>query len=362
MKTNLSIIILLLLLVGFFACTENGTTSKNSGNTPPIDTASLVNTMGSPLIEELSKKIEQSPDNPVLYASRGELYYSKENYPAAIKDLNSSIALDSTNPAFFHLLSDAYMDNFQSEKALEVLSGFTDRNPKSIPSMLKLSEFQMILKQHDASLETIEKILTVSSRHPEGFYMLGMNFKAMGDTARAINSFQTTVEEDADHIDGYVQLGVLLDRLKKPIALKYFNNALQVDSTNLDALFGKAWYYHQRNKFNLASEWYEKAANFYPKESKIHVNNGILNLEMSELNKNEPLRIKQLAKAFSRFDLATKVDPGFGTAYYYRGLTLEMQGKPKKAIKDYRQAAALMREPLKANKALIALGQKPIIK
>ncbi len=362
MKTRLFSFFLLIITCISFGCDQNGSAAVKANNKTAIDTSDLVNTMGSALIEKITGQINDSPKDSKLYATRAKLFYDKENYEASIKDIQHALSIDSSVVPYYHLLADAQLDSYQSEEAIATMKKVVARNPDRIGSMLKLSEFQLILKQHEGSFETINQILKKSPKHPEGFYMLGMNFKAIGDTVKAINSLQTTVEEDSEHIDAYIQLGVLFDKIKNPVAIKYFDNVLRIDSTNYEGLFGKAWYYHQRNNLFRAEQWYEKTSRMYPRNSKVHLNNGILQLEILEMNANKRATKKTLKKAFKKFDLAVKVDPGFGLAYYYRGLTHEKLERPKKAISDYRQAAALMQDITRPNKALVALGQKPIFK
>ena len=79
--------------------------------------------------------------------------------------------------------------------------------PQRIATLLKLSEVQLILKQHNTALETIDRILRIDPQNPEAYFMFGMIFKEMGDTARAVNSFQEAVELDADLIDAWINLG-----------------------------------------------------------------------------------------------------------------------------------------------------------
>ena len=313
MKLKTLIITTILPVLLLFACKNN---QPETSQTDTQDTLDVVNTMGSPLIEDLTKKIMAEPENAIHYAQRGEVYYSKDNFEAAITDYEQAVTLDSNNYAYHHLLADAYLDNFQSEEALKTLENVAKKAPERIQTLLKLSEFQLILRQYEASLETTGNILKQSPKHPEAYYMLGRNYKEMGDTARAVNSFQTTVEEDADHLDAYIELGILFDQLKKKVSLQYFDNALRIDSINFEALFGKAWYYHQRLDYTNASTWYEKTAKFHPKNSQVHLNNGILNLELSNIRKKQEEKKEALTTAFKKFDLATKVDPSYGLAYY----------------------------------------------
>ncbi len=301
---------------------------------------------GTPAIADISQRIEDEPNNAELYAMRGRLFYEEEQYEAAVSDLTNAVSRDSLNVAYYHLLADAYFDGNQSKSAIATLQKVVDRDSTLINTLLKLGEMQMIVRQHDASLKTIAKIFTQDKRHPEAFYLGGLNFEQMGDTARAINSFQTTVEEDPEHIDAYRKLARHFDQKDNKIALDYFDNALRIDSTDMEALMGKGWYYHQRNQFESAKKYYEKAAKFHALEPGVHFDNGILHLEM-----------KDPETAYKKFDLAINLEPQYGMAYYYRALSSEQMGKSLNVIvNDYQQAAALMPDPQRAVAALERLG------
>jgi len=206
---------------------------------------------------------------------------------------------------------------------------------------------QMIIRQHEASLKTIALIFNQDRKHPEAFYLGGLNFEQMGDTARAINAFQTTVEENPDHADAYRKLARHFDKKDNKIALDYFDNALRIDSTDMEALMGKGWYFHQREQFEEAKKHYEKAAKFHALKPGVHFDNGILHLEM-----------KDPETAYKKFDIAINLEPQYGMAYYYRALASERMGKSLKVIiNDYQQAAALMPNPQRAAAALERLGE-----
>jgi len=320
-----------------WACT-NSDTSKNADTTLTIE--------GTPAIADISQRIEDEPNNAELYAMRGRLFYEEEQYEAAISDLTNAVNRDSLNVAYYHLLSDAYFDANQSKSAIATLQKVVNRDSTLTNTLLKLGEMQMIVRRHEASLKTIGLIFNQDRRNPEAFYLGGLNFEQMGDTARAINSFQTTVEEDPDHIDAYRKLARHFDRQDNKIALDYFDNALRIDSTDMEALMGKGWYFHQREQFAKAKKYYEKAAKIHAMEPGVHFDNGILHLEM-----------KDPETAYKKFDLAINVEPQYGMAYYYRALASEQTGKSLNAIiNDYQQAVSLMPDPQRATAALERLG------
>ena len=65
-----------------------------------------------------------------------------------------------------------------------------------------------------------------------------------------------------------------------------------------------------------------------------------------------------ITQAYTNFDIATKTDPLFVKAYYYRGLCSEKKGDKDAAIADYKQANGMSPDYPDAKEALLRLGQK----
>ncbi len=343
---NLFGLLLFTILIGFSACTS----TPEPVEEPPVEEEVTNNIYtATPLMSKFTEEIKAKPNDPELYFQRAQLLYDMDSYPETIGDMQKAIALDSVNFLYHHLLADAYLDNLESEKSLAALERTYKMDTTRIQTLLKWSEFLHILKQYDASNSIIDRILRLDNTHPEAFYMLGRNFKETKDTIRAINSFQKVVEEDPDHIDAYQEMGNLFDQMGKPIAVKFFDNALSIDSTSMDALFGKAFYYHKKNDFKNAEKWYKKAGRFHPENADIHFNLGYMLMEQ-----------KKYEEAKKKFDIAVSVEPVYPKGYYYRGLTYEYLGKPEQAIVDYKQCTALDVNYTKANEALRRLGENPI--
>ncbi|MEM6724381.1 MAG: tetratricopeptide repeat protein [Bacteroidota bacterium] len=347
----LSVSVWITLIIGLLlsACTPKEQTPDDPTGFQGFgeDTSALTIT---PEIAQLSQAILKEPSNALLLAQRAQLLYDNEQYEFSAADWEKALSLDSTELFWYHSLADAYLDNYQSKKSLETLYRLAARDTTRIPTLLKLSEFQHILTMFEPSMNTVSRILDLDPQSADGFYMMGRNFEAMGDTARAINAFQEAVEIDPDNIDSYLKLGILFDALKNPISLQYFNNALRIDSTDFDALFAYGYYYFQRNDLEKAIEWYSKAARFHPKNPRVHFNNGFAKMELNRIE-----------EARRDFELAINVEPGYGTAYYYRGLMNETLLDTAAAIQDYRQAATLVNNYTVANDGLFRLGAKPII-
>lgn len=322
---------LLCLCLGFTACNAD---KKNPSDTELVST-------GDPVIDGLSQKIAQNPNDPGLYADRARRFYETEGYDEAIQDLQKALRLDSLNVDYLHLLSDVYLDYFRSREALQTLEKAATLYPERIPTLLKLCEFQLILKQYDASLRTIDNVLRLDPQNADGYFMMGMNFKESGDTARAINAFQTAVENDPELLDGWIHLGQLHAALGNKIAIRYFDSALRVDPTSSAALHAKAFYLQEQNQLSEALALFREMGRVDPQNAEAHYNAGLLCLDLDSI-----------PQAYRAFNLAIQMDPVHVRAYFHRGVAAEMLGKRKEAETNYEQALRLSPDYQNAQDAL----------
>lgn len=315
------LIVCLVLLPGIFSC----------GNGSQQDPQQTTAAAGIPAIEQLTKKIETSPNDASLYAARGAIWYENQGFDEGIADVEKAISLDSTKPEYFHALADMYLDYFKSRLALNTMQRAAAAFPRRIPTLLKLAEFQFILQQHTEALVTLERIRQMDPQNAEMFFMFGRVFKEMGKTEQAINAFQSAAENDATLTDAWVNLGELVAGKNPEAAGRYFDNALRVDSTNIAALHAKAYFLSNRkNDLAGAVLLYKKINAIDPQYEDGFYNLGLLYLDMDSLE-----------QARKSFDIAIQVAPTFANAYYYRGVTHEKLGDKAKAQADFDNAKRL---------------------
>jgi tetratricopeptide (TPR) repeat protein len=336
---NLKITAFLCLFVALFAC-------KNASDKPKTEFAKT----GNVSIDSLTDLIFKDPKNAQLYFKRAQLFNENRavgGFDFAIKDMEYALTLDSTNLAYHRYLSDVYLDAKQSRLAVATMERAVALAPDSVPSLLKLSEMYFITKQYVFAGNTVEKIMKRDPQNAEGYFMLGMIFKEMGDEAKAINSFQKSADFNADNKDAFIELGQLFTKRNSPLALRYFDNALLLDSLDLNALMGKAYYLQTQNKVPEAVVIYRKAVEIDP-----HYVNALFNLGVLYLDQND------LDKAYQHFDLIIKQSVTFYRAYYFRGFVEEKRGNKAAAIADYKQALEFKSDYDKPIEGLKRLGGK----
>ena len=286
---------------------------------------------GHPAIDGLTEKIASEPDNAALYAARAGIWMEIEGYDEAIVDLKQAIALDSLKPEYHHELANLYMDYYKSRLAIQTMENAAVIFPKRIPTLLKLSEFQLILKQYDRALYALERIRVIEPTNPEMFYMFGSVFEEMGRIPQAKTAYQNAVEQDPELVDAWVKLGQLLTIEKNPVAERYLDNALRIAPDDIGALHAKANYLSQvKDDLPGAIANFKKINVVDPQFEEGYYNLGLLYLDADSLD-----------KAYQSFDLAIKIQPDYAESYFFRGMASKLKGDLAKAKNDFQQALRL---------------------
>lgn len=287
------------------------------------DPTSQTHSTGVPALDELNTIISKdSLDHSALYA-RAEYFYQNEDYDAAIADLEMAIDIDNNIPAYYHLLSDTYLDYYRSKEAVQVLERAAEQFPERILTLLKLSETQHILKQYDPSLFTLARILTVDSQNAEAYFMMGLNFRSMGETNKAINAFQTATELNPELLDAWLILGKLFENEGNPLAADYYNAAINVNPDEPSTWHSKAFYLQNNNRIPEALEIYKRINTIDKYYLDAYLNAGILYMELDSFE-----------NAYDQFNIMTQLKSQNFIGYYYRGLASKALGQMESAIAD----------------------------
>ncbi len=299
---------------------------------------------GDAALDQLNELVQSDPENAALRVQRAELLYQKNSFDEAITDLQVAISIDSTKAQYFHKLSDVFMDYYQSRAALNIMEQAGERFPERIPTLLKLSETQVILKEYSESMQTVNNILALEPQNPDAFFMLGVTLTEQGDTTRAINAFQTAVENDPELIDAWLYIGGIYENQKDKRALDYYNAAISANPTSIEALHSKAFYLQNHDDIDGAIDIYNKINTIDPRYQPSFLNKGILYLELDSLD---------LAK--EEFDILCGINPKDALGFYYRGVTHQLQGNIDAARQDLQNAINLNPDFDRARRAITDL-------
>lgn len=314
-------IFFLISCLGIVSCGDNAR-EKELETTPEL---SGIDT--DPGLVRVSEAIQAEPQRADLYASRAQMWYDKNNYDNAILDLRNAIVLDSTNLGYHYLLTDVYLDYFQSRLALKTIQRAVNLDPKNIESLLTRAEVELTLQQYEDALKTLNEVIGLDLRNPDAYLLLGQTFAETGDTTRAINATQEAVEIDPDLVDGWIVLGRLHARIGTDLAERFFETALSIDTSDLAAIHAKADFYRDRGDLRKAIDLYQKTTRIDRQYVSGHFNAGLLFMELGEVEKGR-----------DEFAITVKNDPLHVRGYFFLGYAQEQLGELEAALKNYQTA------------------------
>ncbi len=321
------VILATLLLLFFLAACGGKATEEVDTTALPVDAINPRLPGLDPGIATISAQIENAPNDASLYASRAELWYEKNNFDNAIVDLRIALELDSLNIGYHYILTDIYLDYFQSLLALKTIERAVSIDPENIESLLRLAEVRIILKRYKEALAAINEVTRLKPREPDAYLLLGQIFAEQGDTTRAISSLQEAVEINPDMMDGWITLGRLHAAKGSNLAERYFETAYRLDSNSIYAVHARADFLRDQGEIAEAIRLYKRTSAIDRQYVAGHFNAGLLYLEMDSIE-----------MAFRELNIVIKNDPIHIQGYFFRGYAQEMMGDLAAAKKDYETA------------------------
>lgn len=308
-------LLLFVFFIAFISSCDKKTGEGTSGNNDSIP----------PQLAELNEKIEDEPSNAANYHERAKYFFERRNFKSAIPDAEKALQLDSSKIDYYLSLSDIYFTSNRTRLSKETLEKGVKKFPNNTDALLKLAELMLYVKQHEESIKYINQALKQDQYIAKAYFMKGMNFKEMGDTASAISSMETAVEQDQQYYAAYVQLGLLYAAKKNPLSLDYYNNALKLKPNSKEVLYNIGKFHQDNKKYDKAIDAYNYLLKVDSTYKHAHFNLGVINL--AYLNKPE--------EAIKHFTNATRVDDHYAEAFFGRGTAFELEGYPKQAEDDY---------------------------
>jgi len=258
------------------------------------------------------------------------LYLSKGIVDSALFDVKEAIKQDSSKAVYFITLADANLMANQSRFTRLALLKATQLDTSLSEPHMKLAELYVYVEQYQDALNSVNQSLRRDSKNPKGYYLKGIIFKMIGDTAKAMSSFLTTTDLDSDYVNAYEQMGLIHAARNDKKAVDFYNAGLSRNDKNAQLLYNKAFYFQQNNQLDSAKSIYQRIlvinAQFYK---------ALYNLGYMAFEKNN------FDEAGSYFERALKANPTYADAQYMVGFCLEQKGKKSDALDCYKRTLTI---------------------
>jgi tetratricopeptide (TPR) repeat protein len=279
-------------------------------------------------IESINASIKSDPKNPALYVKRADIYLSKGKSINAYNDMATAVLLDSSNYDYQFKFSEVAFVAGKSRQTKVSLEKCLQIKPNDINARLKLAELYIYVKEYKKSLALLKEVTDADKMNAKAYFMKGLSFKLAGDTNAAISGYQRCVELDPEYYHAYMQLGILFGAKHNPVAIDYYNNALNLNPRSTEALYAKSLFYQEHGDLKAAVSGYNMLLQIDSTNYFTHYNLGYIahNFE------------KDYRKATVMFSKAIDYNPAYAEAFYMRGLSFEQLGEYPKSIRDYNES------------------------
>lgn len=300
-----------------------------------------------PAIKALTDQIKNDPKNPELRYQRSMSFMQMGKTLPAFADIKRAIELDSTNAKYYFHEADVMLSDGYAEGAVQAFIKVIQMQPENKDARLRLAKTYLYAGDNNSSLAEVKRLIEMDKTAFEPYFIAGMNYKELKDTATAIQHFQNALQFKPDFYEAYMQLGLLTSKRNSNEAPQYFDNALRLDSNSVEAWYAKAKYYQDHKQYDKAKAIYKQLISKSPQNHDAFFNLGFIYILQDSLE-----------KAQRHFDLVLRVQPNHSDAYYYRALCESELGNKTAAREDLTRCLALDPENELAQNLLNTLNKQ----
>ena len=311
-----------LALMLFVAC-KSRDKAADPGNSNPLF-------QKDPKLKAITDEIIKTPQDAALYYDRGRMLHKLKQDTLALKDYKKAAALDTNKAEYISAVGDLLFESKDITGSIEWIQRAIAKNPEDRKAHMKIAKLFLYLQDYPRAIGEINIVMRKNVYDAEAYFLKGMVYKDMKDTAKAISSFQTAVQVAPDYKDAVTQLGLMFTAKHDAIGVKYLENAFAMDTTDVFPIYAMGVYYQDIKDYPRAKEQYRRCV-----VRDRHYADAFFNMGYILMQEDSA------AKAYRQYDMVTKIDPLNPTAYYNRGICSEMMDSMNNAITDYRQALRL---------------------
>jgi tetratricopeptide (TPR) repeat protein len=334
------ILILILAPVIFFSVVGCGGSAKKGNQ--KANTVKDTTALGKK-IAEVSLKIGEDPKNAELYNQRAKLHLQRKDVGNALIDIDRALSMDTTKADYFLTLADAHFAASKVAKSKAALEKCLSIDPKNKDAHQKLAELYFYATQYKEALAQIDEVIKIDIGSSQAYFFRGMCYRDMGDTTKAISSFQTATEQNPKDYNSYLQIAMIYHVKKNKLALQYYDAALRANSKLADVYYDRGLFYQDiSGDYDKAIQDYTSCLDINPNDLRAHFALGFVHYEY----------LKVYDVAIKHYTDALNIDPKYAEASYNRGLCYEALGNITAAASDYSQALAVRKDYKAAKEGL----------
>jgi len=273
----------------------------------------------------LNEAVSKYPALTKTWLDRARYFNEIGLFNEALQDVNKALTLNENDPEVYIVLSDVYLYSGKTQRSLEALKKAKLLEPTDARIDVKTARLFLTMSDYKQTFNYLRAALKLDPENAEAFFISGLANEEMGDTSKAIDSYQMAVANDQKHFDALKQLGIIFAIRHDKLAIDYLRNASQIRPRSPEPLYILGMYYQDNDDPDRALGVYREIIQIDPAYKFAHYNTGYIYLVYKQ----------EYQKATEAFTKALELDPEYSDALYNRGYARELMGDLASARKDY---------------------------
>tara|TARA_B110001450_G_scaffold99151_1_gene94016 strand:- start:528 stop:1577 length:1050 start_codon:yes stop_codon:yes gene_type:complete len=328
-----------LLFISFFII---GCNSSNKNDPIVVEKkAIVVNSKSKNVLYEIDKEIISNPKSPNVYLKRALYYQNKRDFTSALEDINRALSITPDisflkyhKAAILYELAVFNQDVSLIDESKIYLDNCIKEDSEIIPARLLRAKIFLFEKKTEQAMKLANQVLKIDKRIAEAYFIKGMIYHFLGNSDLASSSYQTAIEVDPNYFDAYIHMGMISENLGNDIAIDYYNSAIEINSSSIEAYRNKGLYYHFNENYLEARKAFKFIiridSNF--EETYFNIGNTFLG-EFNVLNNNSTLD-----SALFYYQKANSINSFYVQAIHNIGICYEIKKDLKRAKSFYKKA------------------------
>lgn len=292
----------------------------------------------------LTNAVIASPAATEPLLKRAVYYAHHDKFNEALADVNAALVINENDPEAYIALSEVYLYSGKTQRALDALKKARDLAPENDRVDVGIARVYLTMSDYKQTFNALRDALKKNPDNAEAFFISGLANEEIGDTIKAIDSYQNAVARDKKHFEALKQLGILFSLKRDPLAIDYLRNAAQIKPELPEPLYILGMHYQENGQPDKALSVYQEILQIDSTFKLAHYNTGYVYLVYKQ----------EYANAIEAFSRALKIDPEYSDALYNRGYAKELSGNFTEARKDYQQ---VLRMKVNDDKAVQGLNR-----
>jgi tetratricopeptide (TPR) repeat protein len=288
-----------------------------------------------------SRFIEDSRSRPVAYATRGYIYYLKEDYDRAIADLSQAIRLDPKHANTYVGRAGSYRRKGDYDRAIADYDEALRIDPKSSFIYNQRGISYSDKGDHDRAIADQSEAIRLQPNFALAYYARGLDYESKGDHDRAIADYSDAIRADPKLAAAYNARGLVYG-IKGDVdrAIAEDSEAIRLDPKYATAYNNRGSAYFEKADYDRAIADLNEAIRLDPQLALACKHRADIYLIMGDY-----------PRALADFNEAIRINPQFVAAFTGRGLTYEKLAKISEARSDFNSALTISQKDLNAKQA-----------